>query len=203
MKLERVKAAAAEHQLRVVGVAGDTVLLGPTPIGFWDMFIQSAEYNDGLEDPIDRWSHRVISQLADVLDAKPVFPFGPNPGNFLQLSKDSGVAWQSPVGMLVHASAGMWISYRGALVFPSPLDDDANVSETPCRPCPKPCTTACPIGALTTDGYDVPACQTYIQTDAGADCLNNGCRVRRACPISQDFGRNPAQSKFHMLAFLP
>ena len=72
---------------------------------------------------------------------------------------------------------------------------------SPCTSCAQPCLTACPAGALTGAGYDVPACHTYLDTGAGGDCLAGGCLVRRACPVSQGYARLPEQSAYHMSRF--
>ncbi|NBR88334.1 MAG: hypothetical protein EBS68_00235 [Rhodobacteraceae bacterium] len=69
-----------------------------------------------------------------------------------------------------------------------------------CPTCAQPCTTACPIGALTPAGYDVPRCRAYIATPEGAPCLTQGCAVRRACPVSAG-RRLPEQSAWHMEQF--
>ncbi|MBS8226880.1 ferredoxin, partial [Vannielia litorea] len=58
--------------------------------------------------------------------------------------------------------------------------------------------TACPVNALSASGYDTGACHAYLDTPEGADCLNRGCKVRRACPVSAAFPRVEAQSAFHM-----
>ena len=58
---------------------------------------------------------RVISQLAQETGSKPYFPFGAHPAPFLTWALASDRAWQSPVGMLVQAEAGLLVSYRGAL----------------------------------------------------------------------------------------
>jgi len=50
--------------------------------------------------------------------------------------------------------------------------------------------------------YDVAACKAHLETPEGAECYK-GCKVRRACPISQSYGRLEAQSEFHMKAFHP
>jgi len=198
--IDRITTLASGHQLMVMGVAHRTVLLGPTGPGFWTAFQDSPEWRDGLPDPMDRWSTRVIGAMALELGANAVFPFGPDAGNFLQLAMDSDAAWQSPVGMLVHADAGLMVSYRGALVFDAPLYESPK--EKPCDTCAQPCITACPVGALTPAGYDVPRCHAFLKTPDGADCLQAGCLVRRACPVSQAYGRDAAQSGYHMGRFL-
>jgi len=182
---------------------GDTILLlGPAP-GFWSVFSEAPEYKDGEENPLDRWSSRVITAIAIEVGAAPVFPFGGPPyAPFIRWALESNQAWASPVELLVHETAGLMVSYRGGLRFKGemPLSPEGT---KPCHSCAdQPCQTACPVGALTAAGYDVPACKAYIATPDGADCLTNGCRVRRSCPVSSGAKRSAAQSEFHMRAFL-
>jgi len=77
---------------------------------------------------------------------------------------------------------------------------DAKKSPNPCNSCIAPCLTACPVGALTVDKYDVEKCLTYIKNYVDSPC-RQGCLARRACPIGKDF-RQKEQSIFHMQAFL-
>jgi hypothetical protein len=172
-------------------------LLAPAEPGFWPIFSASPEYMDGAPHPLDRWSRRVVGRIACTLGTKAVFPFGGPPWRpFTGWARRSGRAWPSPVGLLVHDTAGLWISYRGAVLLEEEVAP-ATVSR-PCEACPdRPCLTACPVGALSGAGYDVPRCHGFL--DTGPDCLQ-GCRVRRACPVGQ--GRRLAlQSAFHMKAF--
>ena len=55
------------------------ILLGPKDQHFWPIFAKSPEKADGAPDPLDRWSERVVSDLAKKLSAQPVFPFGGPP----------------------------------------------------------------------------------------------------------------------------
>ncbi len=171
-------------------------LLAPEEPEFWPLFSASPEYADGLPDPLDRWSRRVIGRMACMLESKAVFPFGGPPWRpFIDWARRSGRAWPSPVGLLVHDTAGLWISYRGGILMTEEAPTAA--SQRPCDACPAPCLSACPVGALGVQGYDVPACHAYL--DTGPDCLQ-GCRVRRACPVGMG-RRSPEQSGFHMKAF--
>ena len=61
---------------------------------------------------------------------------------------------------------------------------------------------ACPVDAFTPNGYDVAACGGHIATAAGADCMDLGCRARRACPIGRKHQYEADQARFHMAAFL-
>ncbi|MEM0949817.1 MAG: ferredoxin [Pseudomonadota bacterium] len=178
------------------------VLLGPSEPGFWDHITSQPEFADGAPDAIDRWSRRVIGGLACDLGGKAYFPFtGPPWRPFIDWAKRSGRAWASEVGILVHDTAGLMVSYRGALG----LRDRLALPKPGLRPCEscsaKPCLSACPAVALTSDGYDVAACRDYLATPEGSDCLDSGCRVRRACPVSQSYGRRPEQSSYHMRHF--
>ena len=111
--------AAQSYNLTIFGSlagdAGSIILVGPHEPGYWPVLFASPEWQDGGPDPVDRWSHRVISQLAQETGSKPYFPFGAHPAPFLTWALASDRAWQSPVGMLVQAEAGLLVSYRGAL----------------------------------------------------------------------------------------
>lgn len=212
MSLREIDAASAAEGLMVLGAfhpaAADgapagcatLVLLGPCEPGFWGAFRASAEFGDGAAEPLNRWSERVIGGLARRFGAQALFPFGGPPYlPFIAWARRSGAAWDSPVGLLVHETAGLFVSYRGALALVERLELPATGSR-PCDRCPQPCCSACPAEALRAGGYDVPACHRYLDTDPGQDCLGSGCAVRRSCPVGQ--GRRPAaQSAFHMAAF--
>ena len=178
------------------------VLLGPLEPGFWPAFTMSPEWRDTAPDPMDRWSTRVITALAQHSGAQALFPFGPPPYQpFFRWALASGQAWQSPVSLLVHARAGLMVSYRGALAFSHQMELPPT-SPPPCQTCrDQPCLTACPSGALTQAGYDVPRCHSFLETAAGRPQLENGCTVRRACPLAQSYGRVEAQSAYHMSMF--
>jgi len=203
MTFADVQKTVQTQGLDVIGVVEGTILLlGPSAV-FWDIFQNSAEYQDGKADPIDRWSLRVITQLAEQLHATPEFPFGGPPyAPFLDWALQSGRAWQSPVGMLVHDQLGLMVSFRGALRFTDAIDAPLSDAERPCDSClDRPCLTACPVGALTADGYDTATCAAHLRVKEGAVCMN-GCLVRRACPYSVGARRQDAQNQLHMKAFL-
>lgn len=209
---ERMAQSVAPYGLIFMGAlhdtadgAGTTIALFGAGPGFWPIFRASPEASDGAPDPIDRWSTRVFTRLRhDTGALRCAFPFGGPPYEpFLRWALDSGEAWQSPTGMLVHREAGLMVSFRGALVFDGlyPLEPPF---QQPCTACAAPCASTCPVDALSAErGYDVAACHSHLDTEAGKDCLTRGCRARRACPISARFGRDPVQSAYHMAAFHP
>jgi len=183
------------RSLALVGPAGGSV--------WWDIVTASPEWADGAPDPVDRWSRRVLTGLAADLGAQALFPFqGPPWLPFQSWAIASGRAWQSPVRLLVGAQAGLWYSIRGALALPFELA--LPPLPNPCDACTiRPCLTACPAGALTGAGYDVPSCHAFLDGAAGRDCLSQGCRVRAACPVSARHARVSAQSAYHMSRFHP
>ena len=179
---------------------GTLVLLGPDEPGFWPHFCTSPEGRDGAPDPIDRWSRRVIRDLAATFGGVAVFPFdGPPWLPFTAWAQRTGRVWTSPVGMLVHDETGLFFSCRGAMALPQKLALAA-ASVRPCDTCAAPCLDACPPRALTCAGYDVPACHGFLDTAAGMECMARGCAVRRACPVGMG-RRLAAQSAYQMAQF--
>lgn len=202
----------AEHHLSILGRFAPTpddklgeriktvLLIGHSEPGFWGHFTKQAEWQDGNPDPIDRWSRRVLGTLACTLGGKAWFPFGGPPYHpFYRWALRTGRSFESPVKLLVHDSQGLMVAYRGAIGVTE--EWSIETGQSPCPPCEKPCLTACPAGALTGGGYDVPACHAYLDANPKNDCLSAGCRVRRACPVSQGYARLPEQSAYHMSRF--
>ncbi|PKP84719.1 MAG: ferredoxin [Alphaproteobacteria bacterium HGW-Alphaproteobacteria-2] len=178
------------------------VLLGPLEPGFWAAVTAAPEWADGRADPLDRWSARVMDDLAACFGAHALFPFGGPPHRpFQAWALASGAAWESPVRLLVHERAGLMASYRGALALPARLALPAPPAAPPCADCARPCLAACPVGALSLAGYDLPACHGFLDTAPGAECMGRGCAVRRACPVSRSYGRLVQQSAYHMGLF--
>jgi len=178
------------------------LMLGPDEPAFWSAFCQTSEWRDGKPDPMDRWSERVIGAWAVEHGAHPLYPFGGPPFEpFYTWALRTGRVHASPVNFLVHDTAGLFVSFRGALALPTRIDLPAP-PPNPCMACEnKPCSFACLSGALTPAGYDVPRCKDFLSSDEGAQNLATGCAVRRSCPVSQNYGRMPAQSAYHMRQF--
>ena len=177
------------------------ILLGPQA-DFWNSFTHSPEWLDGTPDPMDHWSTRALGDIANEIGATALFPFGGAPFlPFYTWALKSGQAWQSPVNFLVHAEAGLMVSYRGALALPFDVTLPTPAT-SPCEPCAKPCLTACLSGALDDADYDVPACKDFLRSAEGHENLRLGCNVRRACPLSQSYARMEEQSAYHMRVFM-
>ena len=179
----------------LVGVLGDSL---------WPAFSNSPEYRDGAEDPLDRWSARVVAQVAEALGGGAAFPFGGAPHHpFLRWARRAEVLWPSPLGLLIHPSYGLWHSYRGALLLAEklqlPAEDEAL---SPCLSCAdRPCLSACPVDAFDGSRYDVDACAAHLRV-ALDPCATAGCLARAACPVGAASRYPEAQARFHISAFL-
>jgi ferredoxin len=193
---ERVGALAEVRTIALVGVAG--------PRG-WDAFAASPESRDGADDPLDRFSRRVIEALAERFGAVALYPFGGPPyWPFQQWAQRAEPVHPSPLGLLIHPQYGFWHSYRGALGLRETTSPAAAArGPSSCDAChERPCLSACPVGAFTGAGYDISACATRLSDAGGADCLGRGCLARRACPVGAGYAYGPEQASFPMRAFL-
>jgi len=215
--------AAVEHELRDAGLtprgafhpepedgapdiqpgrpAATVVLAGNAGPGMWRAF--SAE-RDPDRDTLDDWSRAKLEPLAARLGARALYPFEAPYLPFQRWASRAGPCHVSPLGMFIHPDFGLWHGFRGALAFAERLDlPAADRRALPCETCTgKPCLTTCPVAAFSRAGYDVPACAAHLATPQGADCMAEGCRARRACPVGRDAIYEPAQAAFHMKAFL-
>lgn len=210
MNWREIERGLLKHGLFVMGTLDEDgthiALIGAGP-AMWAHFIQSVPFHDQQPDPLDRWSKSILQPLARELGGEARFPSdGPPYAPFIRWAEASGRFWQSPVGMLVHDTAGLMVSMRGALLVEAAERPKPISAPSPCTSScfGHPCRTACPVDALSAEkGYNVAACHQFLDTKAGQDCLQTGCKARRACPISQSFGRDPDQSAFHMRSFHP
>ena len=181
--------------------AKSILLLGPDEPNFWKIFKESDEFYDHKANPLDRWSKRVIDNIATQNDCTPLYPFGGKPYKpFFSWALRSGTVWSSPVHLAIHKDRGLFVSFRGALAINQTRKMDQSF-ENPCTKCPAPCLSACPANAFTESGYDVVKCKNHISGVDSSNCKSLGCNTRRACPIGAKL-RNFEQSAFHMKNFL-
>ena len=191
------------------GVPGDPaslVLVGNSGPAMWQAFgaARAAGRFADCDNPLDDWVRNVLSGVAEELVAAPLFPFGGPPHlPFQRWAQRAEAVYPSPLGVLIHPDYGLWHAYRGALAFAERLDlPPRDARPRPCDTCAdKPCLTTCPVDAFGQDGYDVPACIEHISSPEGADCMDMGCRARRACPVGRGYIYEPANAAFHMTAF--
>jgi hypothetical protein len=160
--------------------------------------------SDGLPDPLDRWSRRVIGVLARESGGRGFYPSEVPFLSFQQFAKRCEPVDASPIGLLIHSHWGLWHAYRGGLLFCERMTLPARqVSRSPCESCrTRPCLNTCPVGAFGPGSFNAAACLGHISSATGSDCRELGCRARRACPVSTQFSYLPEQARFHMSAFL-
>ena len=191
---DSVPEAAEGREARTVVLVGN---VGP------DMWPHFAPNSAGKPDALDRWTKAVVNPVAEAFGARAVYPFDKPPLPFQRWATRAEAVHSSPLGILIHPDHGLWHAYRAAMLFaedielPSPDD-----RPSPCESCAeKPCLSACPVGAFSGSGYDVPACAGYLNSPGGTSCLDGGCRARHACPVAAGRRYNPDQIRFHMAAF--
>ena len=216
MTLAEIRAAVAEAGLAYrggfhpnmdeadTGGAGTILLLGFVGRGNWPAFAASPEAHDGEPHSLDRWSRRVIGKLAADLGAHALFPFdGPPWLPFLKWAQRAEPVYPSPIGTLIHPDWGLWHAWRGALAFHERLElPPPDRRPRPCDTCvEKPCLSTCPVKAFSSSGFDVRTCVAHIDSPRGADCMSDGCRARRACPIGANHRYDSDEAAFHMRAF--
>jgi hypothetical protein len=184
--------------------AATLMLAGNAGPAMWRAFAASPEFG-AAPDPLNRWSTRVLTELAGPWGARALFPFGGPPHlPFVAWAKRAEPVAESPLGMLIHPEYGLWHAYRGALAFAETLDlPPRDQRPRPCDTCAgRPCLSACPVEAFSESGYDTAGCTGHISVPAGADCMEKACGARRACPVGRDYTYEPAQARFHMAHFL-
>jgi ferredoxin len=178
------------------------ILLGPREPNFWKAFKNSPEYQKDQTNPLDKWSRRVIINIASSLNAIPLFPFGKAPYlPFYKWAIKTHRSHESPIKLLVHDKAGLFVSFRGALSFDKKIKLP-KPPPNPCKKCSAPCLNACPVSAFASNNYHSELCKTHILGKDSKNCVTSGCAARRICPISKSFPRLSEQSAFHMSAFL-
>jgi hypothetical protein len=224
MSLQQVSDAAAPYGLVLRGgfhpVEADNIpalsssgacrtllLLGNVGRSLWPVFEVSPERADGSPHALDRWTRRVLGELAPRLGAEALFPFGGPPWlPFQRWAMRAESVSVSPLGILIHPGYGLWHAYRAALAFAERLDlGDTGIESgtSPCDSCAgRPCLSACPVGAFRPGAYDVTGCRSHVSAPSGAACRDQGCAARLACPVGREHVYAPAQMAFHMAAFL-
>ncbi|MBO6756876.1 MAG: hypothetical protein JJ902_11165 [Roseibium sp.] len=196
---DRVPDAGADRPARTV------LMIGSAGPAFWQAFQNAPEAGDGIPHPMDRFTRRVLTDIADEAGLVPVFAFdGPPYHPFQRWAMRCGGFSQSPIGVLAHRRYGPWIGLRAALVADRHFGEfEAAGTTGPCPECvEKPCLSACPVEAFSlASGYDVAKCRNHVVSASGTDCLT-GCLSRRACPVGQDHAPLPDQGRFHMRTFV-
>lgn len=186
----------------IIGNAGKTM---------WQVFSKSSEFRDHAPDPMNRWTKRVLDDIAGELGVQVVYPFDEPYWPFQRLAQKAANVQSSPLGILIHSKFGLWHAFRGLFVFDDTAEFESQINvlthqaeslNHPCDDCiEKPCLNACPVGAFTGDRLDVQSCFTHLDGGNTPDCVQSGCQARCACSIAKEHQYDGAQMKFHMEAY--
>ena len=190
-------------------------LVGVVGSAFWPQFKASTFYQDGLPDPLDRWSAAIAHALAKAWGGRALLPSERIEGPQGQPSYHPFQRWASraeplqpsPLMLRMHPEHGPWHAYRFALALPSVVSQDL-ASATPipvadiCANCAgQPCLHTCPVQAFTGSAYRIDACASHLHSPLGQPCMAQGCLARRACPVAPELRYSAEHAAFHMRAF--
>ena len=222
MPLSELRRALAPHGLRVRGgFATDSetdrdiaaaapwartiILVGNVGSELWDKS-GAAIASIGGQDPLDRWTRQTIDPIASAADGIALYPFtGPPYWPFQRWAERAEGVRSSPIGIQIHPEYGLWHAYRAAILLRVAINLPRTEQSHPCDTCAdKPCLTRCPVGAFSTNGYNVDRCVDHVvalQYEAGS-CSDVGCLARLACPVGVAWQYRPEHARFHMAAFI-
>lgn len=220
MVLDALSSSLAAHGLRLRGgfhprpadgvpllpdgtSVGTLVLVGNAGAEMWARFA-AHEASCGATDPLDTWTRDVLEPLAAAHGAVPLYPFGGPPHlPFQRWAMRAEDVHVSPLRLLIHPEYGLWHAYRAALAFADVIALPPRLDRSsPCDACTaRPCLAACPVVAFDVHGFSADRCLDHLSNAAGADCMDDGCRARRACPVGATFRQSAAQRSFHQRAF--
>ena len=181
------------------------LLVGNVGAGYWQHFTKwRASQPSDLSDPLDRWSRLIIENVAEQVGARVVMPNDRPFAPFQQWAMRAEGLRPSPLGILIHPEFGLWHAYRGSLLFEGEISIQASEKQIhPCDLClGKPCINACPVSALSGDGFAHERCRSFLRSPAGDDCMHGGCRARNACPVGRAFAYPAEMQAFHQQAFV-
>lgn len=183
------------------------VLIGHTGSEHWDCFEDwwSKTQTSEIEHPLDEWSKSIIRPLAHKFQGVAVFPSDEPYYPFQNWALSAGNLSKSKINILINEEYGTWHGYRGAIAFDFAAEITAfdEIAIDICASCiDKPCLSACPVNAFSSERFLYSECQDYLKSEPGAqNCMANGCASRNACPYGERYKYKSPHMKFHMRAF--
>lgn len=184
--------------------ARSVVLVGQAGAAPWPHFRKWLQGQAGdLENPLDTWARQAIGAVADEVGARAVSPSDKPWLPFQQWAMRAEGLKPSPLGILMHPRYGLWHAYRGALLFEQEIEIER--PQKPIHLCDlcvgKPCLNSCPVGAYSQSGFACADCVSHVRGAAGAQCRDEGCLARNACPYGAEHRYPVDEQAFHMASF--
>ena len=172
-------------------------LVGNAGSSIWPMFSEARVKNP--THSLDEWTKETIDGISRQFGIRAIYPFsGPPFYPFTQWAIRTSTLSQSPIGLTIHPSFGLWHAFRAALLFDERFDLPLEDKVSPCRDCEtRPCLHTCPVDAFSNDGYQFDACLAYVGNGMNT-CRSSGCAARKACPVGRDYHYQPDHASFHM-----
>jgi epoxyqueuosine reductase QueG len=190
------------HRLAVVAPdARSAIVIGNGGRAFWDAFARGRRR--WSLHPLDAFTRAVVTDALTPLPAgaRLVFPFDfpGTPVSFVHLAECAGLGRRSLLGVLVHPEYGPWMALRAAVLLPDALPPTTAPAFDPCPTCvERPCIAACPAGAVSANGWDVPGCMAHRLRPID-DCAA-GCHARIECVYGREHRYPPEAMTFHQRA---
>jgi hypothetical protein len=196
--------ATVPERHRLASIAPEmrsAIVIGNGGRAFWDAFQRARRR--WSPNPLDAFTRAAVTAALDPLPAgaRLVFPFDypGTPVSFVHLAECAGLGRRSLLGVLVHPEYGPWMALRAAVLLPDALAPTATPGFDPCPTCiERPCITACPAGAVSAAGWDVPGCMAYRLRPVD-DCAG-GCHARIDCVLGREHRYPPEALAFHQRA---
>ena len=121
---------------------------------------------------------------------------------FRSLAVRAGLGHPSRLGLLLHPEYGPWVGLRLACFTTESLPLSGPLSgPSPCDPCPAPCVSACPAGAIgpgkaggLADSWDVQICANFHRS---SNLCASTCHSRVACPEGAAHAYGERQLTYH------
>lgn len=177
--------ARAYAQLLLIGNAGTAL---------WRK-VREAGLSDS--DPVDRYARRSIEQFLEGRYRYEILYPGTHTIPLQQLGTLAGWHHDSPLGIGIHGTYGLWFAYRAVVLADSAFSETPGRRQrSPCLDCAdQPCMNACPSGAVSAEPFDVDACAGF-RFATGSVCAAN-CLARCACPVARQHRYDDDQIAYH------
>jgi epoxyqueuosine reductase QueG len=199
----------AAHALRRLWPAAQSaIVIGNGGAALWTAFREHCRRHpewQGHPDPLDRYTQATIERVALPLlrgaENRVVYPFRfpEDPVAFVHLAECAGLGRRSLLGVLVHPVYGPWIALRAAVLTPERLWAPRPADGfDPCPTCTeRACIAACPVGAVSDAGWDVPRC-TGHRLGPEERCAPR-CHARYDCVIGREHRYPPDALAYHQV----